>query len=97
MTKQTYRVWSYEVWGNARDGFEVNNRFKTNATIDIDELDSNADIIRSLKSIGFLRRGCRFSSFEIDREPDYTLYVTQTNQAVGGLYPICELEAMKDD
>lgn len=23
-----YTLWTYDVWGNARDGFEVNDRFK---------------------------------------------------------------------
>lgn len=23
-----YSLWSYDVWGNARDGFEVNDRFR---------------------------------------------------------------------
>lgn len=25
---QTYEVWAYDVWGNARDGFDVNDRSK---------------------------------------------------------------------
>jgi hypothetical protein len=26
--KLTFEIWSYDVWGNARDGFEVNDRSK---------------------------------------------------------------------
>lgn len=25
---RTFRIWSYDVWGNARDGFDVNDRYK---------------------------------------------------------------------
>jgi hypothetical protein len=25
---RTFRLWSYDVWGNARDGFDVNDRYK---------------------------------------------------------------------
>ena len=24
---RTFRVWTYDVWGNARDGFDVNDRY----------------------------------------------------------------------
>lgn len=24
---RTFKLWTYDVWGNARDGFEVNDRF----------------------------------------------------------------------
>ncbi len=86
-----YKVWVYDVWGNAHDGFEVNNRFSTSIFIEVDP-DDDAQIIRELKSAGIIKKGCRFSSFDIDGEPDYTMYVNQVNAAVGGLYPICELE-----
>ena len=25
---RTYQLWTYDVWGNAKDGFEVNDRYK---------------------------------------------------------------------
>lgn len=25
---RTFRIWTYDVWGNARDGFYVNDRYK---------------------------------------------------------------------
>lgn len=28
MEKQVFEVWTYDVWGNARDGFDVNDRCK---------------------------------------------------------------------
>lgn len=87
----TYRVWTYDVWGNLYDGFTVNNRFKQ-GTIDFDPEAKDADIIRTLKQAGYINPQCHYNSFEIDGEPDYTLYINYTAQSVGGYYPLLELE-----
>lgn len=53
-TKQ-YRYYSYDVWGNADDGYDVNNVFRTADVIAIpDGLDSDAALFEHLRSIGFL-------------------------------------------
>ncbi len=30
---RSYSLWSYDVWGNARDGFEVNDRFRCGTVV----------------------------------------------------------------
>ena len=88
----TFTVYTYEVWGNPKDGFEVNNRFKMSETIEISKNSTPKSIIRKLKQANIIKQNSHFDSFDIDGEFDYTLYVTQINAAVGGYYPICELE-----
>lgn len=96
----TFTVYTYEVWGNKRDGFEVNNRFKMSEQIEIDlvtngettSYSTDREIIKALKDADIIKKNCRYDSFTIEGEWDYTLYVNQTNAAVGGYYPICELE-----
>lgn len=31
----TWEVWTYDVWGNEKDGFEVNNRFCENRNLEL--------------------------------------------------------------
>lgn len=94
MATATYRVWTYDVWGNPKDGFTVNDRFKQN-TITFDSDSSDAHIIRLLKREGYINNKCRFSSFSFDGEPDYTLYLNYDTQAMGS-YPLLELEKEDD-
>jgi len=62
-----YQIITYDVWGNARDGFEVNQAFTTGRYIEIDgEHASDYAINRKL--------GVRGITW--DGEPDYTLYGT---------------------
>lgn len=90
---RTYDVHTYDVWGNARDGYSVNDRYMRQAKIELpDEVDDKA-IIRALKSAGIVRANCRISSFDIEGERDYTLYITH---GPSGGYPVCELECQRD-
>lgn len=61
-----FEVISYDVWGNARDGFEVNQAFHTGRYIEVDENTSDAAINRRLGVQGI----------SWDGDPAYTLYGT---------------------
>lgn len=71
---QTFDVITYDLWGNDRDGYEVNDAHKS-GTIDIDPEWSDKRLILELKREGWLRRNIRLASITIDGEPDYTLYL----------------------
>lgn len=62
--KREYEIISYDVWGNARDGFEVNAAYRTGRTVEIDLEASDYAINRAL--------GVRGVAWEGD--PEYTLY-----------------------
>lgn len=64
--KATYNIVTYDVWGNARDGFEVNQAFYTGRTVEIDEEATDYAINRALSVRGVTWEG----------DPDYTLYGT---------------------
>jgi len=61
----SFSVYSLDVWGNRRDGFEVNDRSRLGAVF-VPRDFSDRDVVRALKGKGWLRRGCRFSSFRLD-------------------------------
>lgn len=62
--RQEYDIISYDVWGNARDGFEVNAAYFTGRIVVIDPEGSNMAINRALNVRGVIWEG----------EPDSTLY-----------------------
>lgn len=45
------RIVEYDTWGNAEDGYDVNNIYKTDMVYDIPEGASEDDIIKILKEV----------------------------------------------
>lgn len=72
---KTWRVYSLDVWGNQRDGFEVNDRCNV-GTIELPEDATDKQIIRAMVEQGYLRSS-RFHfaidgddmMMDIDHEP----------------------------
>lgn len=56
-----WRWYSYDTWGNKKDGYEVNQVFRTSIYVDIPEVVLNSDeaIKRHLKKDGFIKKGVR--------------------------------------
>ena len=71
-----YEIIDYDVWGNEKDGFEVNQAFYTGHYVDIPENASDAEVVRILKDEGVLKKTVRTSSVGIEGEEGYTLYFT---------------------
>jgi hypothetical protein len=77
-----YKAYTYELWGNARDGWEVNDVFY-NSTIDIPETITDASdekFYNYLKKIGFIPKNFKNALFSVDGESDYTLYFEYKNK-----------------
>lgn len=71
---RTYDAFSYDVWGNDKDGYEVNGVYPEEKGIVIESGVSDDDIKRTAKKVFSLKPGIKLSSIEIDGEDDYTLY-----------------------
>jgi len=70
--KRQYREYTYDVWGNRRDGYHVNDVYRgRNVTIDDDR-----DLIKELRKVGLLRKGVRSYRIGIDGEPGYSFYIS---------------------
>ena len=69
-----YKCYDYDVWGNRKDGFEVNNIFETCETYELNHNWNDRGILQSLKRQGCIKRNIRISDVEIDGEMEYTLY-----------------------
>jgi hypothetical protein len=50
---KTYRLYLLDVWGNENDGYDVNDKFKTDFKVTVGNDFCDAELIESLKNIYF--------------------------------------------
>lgn len=83
MTK-TFRLYNYDLWGNAEDGFEVNDVTSTGLLFEIPAKASNAEVLR----IVF---GDDADGFEVNQNYccEETIYIDDVDESA----PYCELRA----
>jgi len=85
------KAWTYDVWGNKRDGFDVNDRFSAGEySIDYRTWESEKALKRFAKSVLGIRSGVWLSSIDIDGD-DRTAYFTYAPDG----YPLGEIEVIK--
>lgn len=70
-----YQVWTYDVWGNAKDGYVVNDRFEK-GIVELPREPSTEEILRGLRREGYVDKRVSRRLLEIDGEPDYTFYLS---------------------
>ena len=61
-----YEVIELDVWGNAREGFEVNAMYHTGVYITVPEDFTDRDVILALKRADAVKRGVHHKSIEIE-------------------------------
>jgi hypothetical protein len=76
----------YDVWGNRRDGFEVNDAWTTSVHVLIPADLTDTQVLRALKQAGVILKGKQSRSFEISGD-DTTIYLTHAKSG----YPLGEL------
>ena len=86
-----YQIATLDVWGNEKDGFEVNNVYKTSDSILLKEDFSNKDVMKALKKEGFLKKYCqeRWLNFECS---DYSFICIESARTGEPLYYLYEVE-----
>ena len=86
--KDTWSLYDYfDVWGNAEDGWDVNDVSKEFDDLYIDPSATNEDIVDYLKSIGYFANDVQMSDLEILDNGD----MIEFNKADDGM-PICRLQ-----
>jgi len=75
-----YRVYSYDLWGNEEDGYEVNDVMETNVVINVNFSKDDRHIVRQVKN-----KYIRYKDYTVDGEEGYCLYVNYKD------VPYCEL------
>ena len=83
----TYRFYSYDVWGNEEDGYEVNDVFRTTETVELDDekIQSDTELFKELKKQGFIDQpGVQSRHFETDGDEEI-IYLTYKGRPEGEL------------
>jgi hypothetical protein len=88
----TLSVHSLDVWGNARDGYDVNDVYPSSGTIIVPIDATDDEVIAALKADGFVKRNVRKSSIRIDGEPEYGLFIEYAPTC----HPEYELRRVRD-
>jgi len=89
-----YELITYGVCGNNSEGYEVNDAHSTGVIIELPADATDKQIIQALKEQGEINKNCRFSSFSIEGEEAYSLYIKYNTQKES-CYPVCELRNME--
>jgi hypothetical protein len=70
----TYKMVSYDVWGNDKDGFEVNAAHYTGEECELALGLTDKQLITALKKQGIIKKTAKNHCIEIDGEEMYSLY-----------------------
>jgi len=83
----SFRLITYGVWGNYKDGYEVNDCSKTGITLLLDDQCTKEDVVKGLKEKGFFSKRMRFSSVDLSWGHEHVCELTwaQTEQPIGRL------------
>lgn len=80
--REIYRVVDYfDVWGNPKDGFEVNN-LATVGEIEVKDYTDTKEIIQALKELGFLAKHVRTNMFEVLNDYEFIEFFRKNGKPV---------------
>ena len=89
------KLYDYDVWGNDKDGYEVNDIYAAlvgydlfhaeNVYIDVLESDTDKQIVQKLKKSTWMKKTVKDSKVDIEGEMEYGLYLNYCGK------PACEL------
>ena len=83
---QTWRWISYDVWGNANDGYEVNQSFRTSDTYELPvESLTDRQLWDCLKAQGFFKSRVQFRCASIDQSHEDVIYFEYKGKPEGEL------------
>jgi len=74
MAKRTYKVISYDVWGNKHDGYEVNDAHYTGMTVKLPDDATDKQIVQALKACGYLKKTLKTKSVAIHGDDEFSIY-----------------------
>lgn len=88
MTVTATLVNYFDVWGNKKDGWEINN-LCTEGQVELPEDFNEKDIVKALKECGFFKKTVRANMLDIEMH----LYpYIEINYKKEGYKPICRVE-----
>jgi len=91
-----YRLFTYDLWGNEEDGYDVNDIFASEITIDIGPNDYDETIINKIRAampVQQLKRRHRSKYFRIEGGETPECFIWITYKGV----PFCELRPEEEE
>lgn len=82
-----WEIRTYDVWGNARDGYEVNDIYYYPYDVEIQCDPTDKQIIQALKEAGVIGKYDRYATYEIHWGDENHAYVNRVRDG----FPVCEL------
>lgn len=82
---QTWNVFTYDVWGNDEDGFEVNDRYDW-GSVKLPEDAPGKVVIQTIKDFGIFAQDALAEEFKIDGDGSIMVIEDARNDC-----PLCEL------
>ena len=76
--ERVYRVFSHDVWGNAKDGYEINHSYPTGETVILSKGMSDKEIVKALKEVGVLRRDLRMNMIQLEEDEEESIHITDS-------------------
>lgn len=77
-SQNNWSLWTYDVWGNEEDGFEVNNKFEVDNHIDIDyDNVTDEEILSILKRYGVVDNDTTLDDIEIEYNESDLIFVNE--------------------
>lgn len=86
MSTRRYKLCTYDVWGNADDGYDVNDIHETSTIVELDPNASDAAILQALGDA----TGAKTSNVEVDMPDEDTVWLTDKRDGK----PLAELRAV---
>jgi hypothetical protein len=88
MPTTIYRVYTYDVWGNADNGYDVNDVYRSGETVEIPDDTSSRDIPGILHAAGILSdEGLETVEVDDAYMDATTIYLCRKDDGM----PVCEL------
>ncbi len=84
--REKWQIADLDVWGNEKEGFEVNNVFRLDVYIELPEDFTKADIVKALKLVGYLKKHVQNRQVTMDGDENF-IYLEQTKNGC----PVCYL------
>ena len=91
-----YRLYTYDLWGNEKDGYDVNNVYASEITIDIDPNAHDETIIKKIKAsmpVQQRKRRYRSKDFIVEGGDTPECFIWITHKGV----PFCELRPEEEE
>lgn len=96
----TYELVTYDLWGNPKDGFQVNDIIRVGEQITLPASvveGPDKPLIQALKKRGWIPAGVHAASIGIEGEPEHTLYFNSVRRKDGGYMPVFELQRVEEE